>query len=89
MESPIGRALSYRQNAQRKYGVNLNPTEGIGQERVEADDTPLSGKASTMGSVAQRTAWRTPTGASYSAQSRKSTLFDEDAPGVSRISRDM
>lgn len=87
MEDFAHRAVS---RAQRKYGVNPSPLASVPQDRSDFDpsDTPLSHKASTMGSVAQRTAWRTPKGAAYSAQSRKSTLFDEDAGGVSQVSRD-
>jgi hypothetical protein len=87
MESFAHRAAS---RAQAKYGINPNPTRSVPQEGSDFDahDIPLSAKASTMGSVAQRTAWRTPAGAAYSAQSRKSTLFDEDASSVARISRD-
>jgi hypothetical protein len=88
MQTPAGRALSQRQNASKKYGLNLAPTDSVPQEHSEAQDTPLAGKASTMGSVAQKTAWKTPEGAAYSAESRKSTLFDEDSPGVAKISRD-
>jgi hypothetical protein len=74
--------------AQSKYGVNP-ATAGVPKDNFEGPDTPLSGKKSTMSSVGQRTAWRTPAGAAYSAQSRKSTLFDEDdSPGVSKIARD-
>lgn len=87
METFAHRAAS---RAQRKYGINPNPTTSVPQDRDDFDvhDTPLSHKSSTMGSVAQRTAWRTPAGAAYSAQSRKSTLFDEDAAGVAQIARD-
>ena len=87
METFAHRAAS---RAQTKYGVNPNPTQSVPQERndFEPSDTPLSAKASTMGSVAQRTAWRTPSGAAYSAQSRKSTLFDEDSSQVSKMARE-
>jgi hypothetical protein len=87
MEDFAHRAVS---RAQRKYGVNPTPTASVPQDQgnFSSGDTPLSHKASSMGSVAQRTAWRTPAGASYSAQSRKSTLFDEDATGPAQMSRE-
>jgi len=85
MEDFAHRATS---RAQRKYGMNP-ATAGIPRDDFEGPDAPLSAKKSTMGSVAQRTAWRTPAGAAYSAQSRKSTLFDEDdSSGVSKIARE-
>jgi hypothetical protein len=73
--------------AQRKFGA-VSPMGLIPKDDYDGPPTPLSHKSSTMGSVAQRTAWRTPSGVALSAQSRKSTLFDDDAPGVSKISRD-
>lgn len=87
MDSFAHRAAS---RAQAKYGINPNPTRSVPQDNPSFDvhDIPLSAKASTMGSVAQRTAWRTPAGAAYSAQSRKSTLFDEDASSVAQVARD-
>lgn len=74
--------------AQKYLRGNNNPISSTQQDYGITADEPLSAKASTMGSVNQRTAWRTPKGASYSAQSRKSTLFDDDAPGITTVSRD-
>lgn len=84
MEEFAHRAAS---RAQRKYGVNP-ATAGVPRDDFEGPEAPLAAKASTMSSVSQRTAWRTPKGAAYSAQSRKSTLFDDDAPSVSQVARD-
>jgi hypothetical protein len=61
--------------AQRKYGVK-SPTDVIPQDPHEGPGTPLSGKASTMGSLNQRLAWKTPSGVGYSAATKGSTLFD-------------
>jgi hypothetical protein len=88
MSEGIARALSYRQNAEKKYGLKLSPSAPANTDQGITEEAPLASKASTQGSVQQKTAWKTPEGAAYSAQSRKSTLFDEDAPGVSTVSRD-
>jgi hypothetical protein len=75
MEDWTHRAAS---KAQSKYRVNTNPaSSATPKDEYAGPDSPLPGKSSTMGSVAQRISWRTPAGVGYSAQSRSSTLFDE------------
>ena len=64
--------------AQAKYKVSANPMrDNTPSDEHQGPQPPLPGKASTMGSLASRTSWRTPSGAGYSAQTGKSTLFDE------------
>lgn len=61
---------------QQKYKLSPSPAEKYG-EYGEVLDTPLTGKKGTFGSLGQRISWKTPSGAAYSAQTSKSTLFDE------------
>jgi hypothetical protein len=64
----------------QRYNVKPDPMEGVsGMHNYAGPDIPLPGKASTMGSVSQRIAWRTPSGAALSSQSRSSTLFDDQS----------
>ena len=72
--------------AQRKYGVS-DPTSAIPRDEHEGPGTPLSGKASTMGSLNQRLAWKTPVGVAYSSATKGSTLFDEPS-NPAQVSRE-
>lgn len=64
--------------AQQKYRVSANPMrDATPSDEYAGPPGPLPGKASTMGSLASRTAWKSPSGTGYSAQTSKSTLFDE------------
>lgn len=69
-------AYGSQSRVQQKYKISSNPAEKLG-EFGEMQDTPLSAKSGTMGSLGQRISWKTPAGASYSSQTRTSTLFDE------------
>jgi hypothetical protein len=61
----------------QRYNVKPDPMEGVsGMHNYDGPDIPLPQKPSTTGSVNQRIAWRTPSGAAQSAQSMGSTLFD-------------
>lgn len=64
--------------AQAKYKVSATPMKDVTpSDEYAGPQAPLPGKASTMGSLASRTAWKSPAGAGYSSQTSKSTLFDE------------
>lgn len=74
--------------AQRKYGVDSNPaSSSTPTDPYTGPDSPLPGKKSTMGSIGSRIAWRVPSGAAFSSQSRTSTLFDEPSE-VSQVPRE-
>ena len=65
-------------SAAQHYGVKPDPMEGIsGMHRHSGPDIPLPQKPSTTGSVNQRIASRSPSGAALSSQSMGSTLFDQ------------
>jgi hypothetical protein len=64
--------------AQQKYKVSATPMKDVTpSDEYAGPAAPLPGKASTMGSLASRTAWKSPSGPGYSSQTSKSTLFDE------------
>lgn len=71
----------------QRYNVKPDPMESVaGMQQYAGPESPLAHKPSTTGSVNQRIAWRTPSGASFSSQSRSSTLFD-DQSNVNTISQ--
>lgn len=60
------------------YNVKPDPMEGVsGMHQYSGPEIPLPQKQSTIGSVNQRIAWRSPSGASMSSQNIGSTLFDQ------------
>ena len=63
--------------AQMRFGTKTNPMKESPQEVAPNMENPLVHKASTMGSLQNRIAWKTPAGASYTTKTRTSTLFEE------------